>query len=122
MTRSASSPYPLRPQMGQNSSTPLAPTLAAQQMNYQALSGGGNERESDFVGTVVQNRMQRLQDLVLELNQEIFENGEESLYASELRGRIAELTREDIQQNSEIVPQRRRTVLAPPSYETTPAS
>ena len=65
--------------------------------------------------------MQRLQDLVLELNREMSENGEESSYAVELRGRIAELTREDIQQSLEIVPQR-RTVPAPPSYKATQAS
>jgi len=48
------------------------------------------------------NRMQRLQDLVLELNRAISENDEESSCVSELRGRIAELTREDAR-SSEIV-------------------
>ena len=111
--RSTSSAYPLRPQMGQTS-----PILAAQQRNYQVWSGDGNEGESNFAATVFRSRMQRLQDLILELNQEISENGEESSYALELRGRIAELTREDIQ-GSEIVPQRR---IVPPSYEATRAS
>ena len=99
--------------MGQTS-----PILAAQQRNYQVWSGDGNEGESNFAATVFRSRMQRLQDLILELNQEISENGEESSYALELRGRIAELTREDIQ-GSEIVPQRR---IVPPSYEATRAS
>ncbi|KAF5378860.1 hypothetical protein D9615_006949 [Tricholomella constricta] len=40
-------------------------------------------------------RMQRLQELVSELNREIAEGAEEMPYAAELRGRIAELTRED---------------------------
>lgn len=60
------------------------------------------------------NRMQRLQDLVVELNRAISEDGEESSYALELRGQIAELTREDAQR-SEIVAQGRTNV--PPPYE-----
>ena len=99
--------------MRQKSSTSLPPTLPTQQGNHQVPSGGGNDGEVNVVGAMFRSRMQRLQDLVLELNRAISESGEESSYALELRARIAELTREDAQ-SSEIVAQG-RTV--PPPYE-----
>ncbi|KAG6830604.1 hypothetical protein H0H87_007547 [Tephrocybe sp. NHM501043] len=46
------------------------------------------------VGGVFRSRMQRLQELVTELNREIAIRGEESVRVAELKGRIAELTRE----------------------------
>ena len=110
-SRSASSTDPLGPHMRQKSLTSLP--LVSQQANHQAPSGGGNEGESNVVGAMFRSRMQRLQDLVLELNRAIAENGEESSYALQLRARIAELTREDAQ-SSEIAAQG-RTV--PPPYE-----
>jgi len=104
-SRSAPSTDPPRAQMRQKSSVS---NVVTQQGNPQASSGGGND------GATFRNRMQRLQDLVLELNWAISENGEDSSRALELRGRIAELTREDAQ-SSGIVSQGGVTV--PPPYE-----
>ncbi|KAG6916047.1 hypothetical protein DXG01_008671 [Tephrocybe rancida] len=65
-------------------------------------SGGGTgvRRETDEAddagsSNATLNRLQRLQDLVSELNREVAERGEGGPYVSELRGRIAELVRED---------------------------
>jgi len=76
--------------------------------NHQLLPGVGQERYQDHgTGSVVygsgpsvntevsSNRMQRLQDLMSELDRELMERGEGSPYVSELRGRIAELAREE---------------------------
>ena len=110
-SRSARPTDPLGPHMRQKSSTALSPIQVTQQGNHQAPSGG-NEGESNVVGAILRNRMQGLQDLVVELNRVISENSESS-YVLELRGRIAELTREDAQSSE--VAQKRMTV--PPPYE-----
>lgn len=57
-------------------------------------SGSGSRVATALSGT----RVQRLQELVSELNREIAGGAEGSAYASELRGRIAELTREEVAQ------------------------
>ncbi|KAF8060251.1 hypothetical protein FPV67DRAFT_1513958 [Lyophyllum atratum] len=81
-------------------------------------TGSGMSTSGTGGVTAFQNRMQRLQDLVLELNRTIGESGEESARALELRGRIAELTREDAG-HGEMVERRQSvaTTAVPPPYE-----
>ncbi|KAG6852858.1 hypothetical protein C0991_008551 [Blastosporella zonata] len=66
-----------------------------------SMSGGGVITQSAAGG-----RLQRLQALMAELNREIATCGEGSPYVSELRGRIAELTREhpDEDGRPEVIP------------------
>lgn len=66
-------------------SAPMMP-LPAPLQPEQVLSGGGG---------MLRSRMQRLQALVMELNREIGMYGEGGVRVAELRGRIAELTREE---------------------------
>ncbi|GLB42163.1 hypothetical protein LshimejAT787_1101780 [Lyophyllum shimeji] len=56
------------------------------------------------VSGVQGNRMQRLQDLMGELNREIAAGREGTSYVSELRGRIAELTREGAEGDHNLIP------------------
>ncbi|KAG6918311.1 hypothetical protein DXG01_015403 [Tephrocybe rancida] len=64
---------------------PVRPELDQQKTGSSSGPGGG----------LLTSRIQRLQDLVTELNREIAESGEGSVRVAILRGRIAELTRED---------------------------
>ncbi|KAF5379138.1 hypothetical protein D9615_006086 [Tricholomella constricta] len=50
-------------------------------------------------GEALRNRMQRLEELVTALNRQLVETGESSPSVADLRGRIAELTREESQSN-----------------------
>ncbi|KAG5651760.1 hypothetical protein H0H81_007572 [Sphagnurus paluster] len=58
-------------------------------------SVSGSRSGSGIATALSRARVQRLQELVSELNREIAGGAEGSAYASELRGRIAELTREE---------------------------
>ncbi|KAG6810222.1 hypothetical protein H0H92_010034 [Tricholoma furcatifolium] len=69
---------------------------------------------------VFQTRMQRLQELVTELNFEIAQRGENTVRAAELKGRIAELTRENLDVEAggidrEVI--RQSTATVPPPYQ-----
>ncbi|KAG6918596.1 hypothetical protein DXG01_013007 [Tephrocybe rancida] len=61
----------------------------------QETGGGSGERHLNSGGAggsdATRNRLQRLQDLISELNREVTERGEEGPYVLELRGKIAEL-------------------------------
>lgn len=65
------------------------------------------------------NRMQRLEELVLELNREIASGGDNTSRVAELRGRIAELTRQDAEITRGAGIARESTIgsVAPPAYE-----
>jgi len=63
------------------------------------------------VGAALAGRMQRLQELISKLNEELAERGEASPYVSELRGRIAELTRENLKSSL-------RLGTVPPPYQS----
>jgi len=54
-----------------------------------------NDTNMPPVARVYRNRIQRLRELVIELNTEIFEGREDGNRAAELKGQIAELTREN---------------------------
>ncbi|KAG5649865.1 hypothetical protein H0H81_001713 [Sphagnurus paluster] len=66
-------------------SAPMMPLPAPLQPELVVSGGGG----------MLRSRMQRLQALVTELNREIGMYGESGVRVAELRGRIAELTREE---------------------------
>ncbi|KAG5652722.1 hypothetical protein H0H81_003973 [Sphagnurus paluster] len=100
-TRSGN-PYASRSEITQKSATSLAPTLTAclalesasapvmpLPTPLQPVSVAGSS------GSMLRGRMQRLQALVTELNREIEVYGEGGVRVAELRGRIAELTREE---------------------------
>ncbi|KAG6827567.1 hypothetical protein H0H92_011290 [Tricholoma furcatifolium] len=80
-------------------------------------SGGGSYdnpvTRSSSVGSneASRYRLQRLQDLISELNREVAERGEGGPYVSELRGRIAELVREDSETGL------LGSVILPPAYQ-----
>ncbi|KAG6914422.1 hypothetical protein DXG01_000466 [Tephrocybe rancida] len=91
-SRGKGNPLPEDPSQSQSSNT----------VGLRSPSGGGTgvRRETDEAAgagssNATLNRLQRLQDLVSELNREVAERGEGGPYVSELRGRIAELVRED---------------------------
>lgn len=107
-TESSMAPLiPVRSPMFQHSLSPsLLPTS---HLNHDtpSLTGVG------VADSVFRSRMQRLQDLVLELNREIAQgSGDESPLVLELRGRIAELTRGD-----SALARRNTTATIPPPYE-----
>ncbi|KAG6836726.1 hypothetical protein H0H93_004389 [Arthromyces matolae] len=78
-------------------------------------------------GGAFRTKMQRLQELVTDLNNEIAVDGENSVKVAELRGRIAELTREEAGASVPVPPPpppasrpdfiRESTMTVPPPYE-----
>ncbi|KAG6910353.1 hypothetical protein DXG01_011422 [Tephrocybe rancida] len=71
-------------------------------------------------GGAFRSRMQRLQELVTELNEEMALSGEGSVRVAELKGRIAELTRETEADNGDRGLNNRQSVATttvPPPYE-----
>ncbi|RDB18334.1 hypothetical protein Hypma_000419 [Hypsizygus marmoreus] len=104
------------------------PALTPVRREYYQEQDGGNVTNSSTLppGGLLRSRMQRLQNLVLELNRTIVEEGEGARVA-ELRGRIAELTREDVAdigggggggaREMEERWQSVATILIPPPYE-----
>ncbi|KAG6831078.1 hypothetical protein H0H87_006194 [Tephrocybe sp. NHM501043] len=96
-------------------SSPLVP-LRRENMDNQINKTGRAGVGPSGGGGILRSRMQRLQDLVAELNREIVESGEESVRVAILRGRIAELTREDADAGEGSGLERRNTAVPPP-YE-----
>lgn len=74
-------------------------------------------KEGD-TGVGFRNRMQKLEELILKLNREITSRGENTSRVVELRRRIAELARHDIEATSG-GRMRNREIgsVAPPAYE-----
>jgi len=113
--------------------TPVRREYAQQEQDAGALSrlglgsdsiaSGGAAAVGSGLGGVLRTRMQRLQALVTELNQEIERGGAEGVRVAELKGRIAELTREAEDSQAEGRERERRlresmaTTTVPPPYE-----
>jgi len=81
-------------------------------ISSEAVSGQtSSHHDGGFVSVIHTNaegvgssRVQRFQDLASELTTALAERGEGSAYVAELRGRIAELMREDSESGSTAIP------------------
>ncbi|GLB44425.1 hypothetical protein LshimejAT787_1700520 [Lyophyllum shimeji] len=97
---------------GSKNARPRTPCSSSQPEQKQSLDA----RAMDQSGAIFRTRMQRLQDLVVELNRRITEEGEESRQVAELRERILVLTREDAE-SREGARMRESEMAVPPPYE-----
>jgi hypothetical protein len=95
----------------------ISPSMSASAVAPRSDLSSTQNQEGD--NTEFRNRMQRLEELVLELNREIASGGDNTSRVAELRGRIAELTRQDAEITGGGGRVRASVIgsVAPPAYE-----
>jgi hypothetical protein len=85
--------------------------------SLSSSTGSGLSSERVYEQDAFRHRMQRLEELVSELNKEIALGGDTSIRVAELRGRIYELTREDTMVAAYVSKLSKRNSAIPPPYD-----